>query len=235
MVDAATDRVIGETDLEPGQLPESFDLSEHATTMHIGADDWHVEEAEPADRSGYVASGRLHLVLRKVETMDPKEILFNLPTLVDALPPIVAGGVTDAYALHEDDWRQREFVATSFQAEIASEFDMIRAARASRIGVGYERLHVRDQIPEPLAGVAVPIAAVRSALGDPARRDVAVGGGLVVGGYAFAVALGVVYGREVEGRVVALALAEDADPQALAGLAADHDLVLVDWLRVETS
>src|SRR3954452_13058218 len=133
MLDAATDQMIGETDLEPGQLPASFDLSEHSTTMHIGADEWHVEKAEPGDRTGYVASGRLHLVLRKVEMMDPKEILFSLPTLVDALPPIVAESVTDAYSLHEDDWRQREFVATSFRPEIASEFDMIRAARASLI------------------------------------------------------------------------------------------------------
>lgn len=191
MVDAATDRVMGEADLDPAQLPDSFDLSEYSTTMHIGSADWHVENAEPTDRAGYAASGRLHLVIRKIELLEAvpallpggvtEEILFSLPTLVDALPPVVAGDVGDAFALHEDDWRQREFVATVFRPEIAAEFDMIRAARDSRIGQGYKRLHVRERIPEPLADVALPLASVRAALGDPVRRDVAMGGGLVVG------------------------------------------------------
>ena len=233
MVDAATDQVLGEADLEQAQLPDSFDLSQHATTMHIGSDDWDVEYAEPTDRAGYVASGRLHLVLRKVELVSADEILFSLPTIVDALPPVVAGDVTNALALHEDDWRQREFVATNFRPEIAAEFDMIRAARDSRIGVGYKHLHVRERIAEPLAGVPLQLAAVRAALGDPAGREVALGGGLVVGGYAFDVAGGHVYGREEQGRVVTLAMAQDADPQSLAALAVEHALVFVDWVRTE--
>lgn len=241
MVDAATNRVMGESDLDPTQLPDAFDLSEHSTTMHIGGADWHVENAEPASRTGYVATGRLRLILRRIEMPRSEEILFSLPTLVDALPPVRVGHEADAYALHEDDWRQREFVAATFRAEIAAEFEMIRAARASRMGIGYERLHVRERITEPLAGVSLPLAAVRAAVGNPPRRSVSVGGetamggGLVVGGYAFAVDGGVVYGREEQDRVVTLALAEHADAQPLAGLAAEHALVLVDWVRTEAS
>jgi hypothetical protein len=124
-------------------------------------------------------------------------------------------------------------VATTFRAEIAAEFDMIRAARDSRIGVGYKNIHVRERIPEPLADVRIPLSAVRVALGEPIRRELALGGGLVVGGYALDVAGGHVYGREEHGRVVTLALAEDADTQPFAELVDDYSLVLIDWVRTE--
>lgn len=234
-VDAATNQIMGETDLDPEQLPDSFDTSALATTMHMGGADWHVEKAEPADRAGFAATGRLHLTVQKLEMVRSDELLYSLPTLVDALPRLQQGDVGRAFVLHEDDWRQREFVSTAFRPEIAAEFDLIRAARASSVGAGYQRLHVRERIPEPLAGVALPISAVAAALGPIPRSDVAIGDGLVVGGFAFVVGGGAVYGQEDRGRVVTLALAGSADAGPFGGLSAAYALDLVDWVRAETA
>jgi hypothetical protein len=49
--------------------------------MHNGVGDWRVERADPIDRAGYVASGRLTLVLRKTGSVDPRKLLFSMPTL----------------------------------------------------------------------------------------------------------------------------------------------------------
>jgi hypothetical protein len=103
LVDAKSGQRFSTTELPVDQLPETFELS---TTMHIGADDWRVERADPIDRAGYVASGRLTLVLRKTESVDPSKVLFSLPTLEDALPPMREPDSSSAYEMHEDDWRQ---------------------------------------------------------------------------------------------------------------------------------
>src|SRR5690242_17556226 len=103
LFDAATGTLIGEADLPAEQLPESFAAS---TTLHLGDADWHVERAEPMTRDEYVKAGHLVLRLREVVQVDPKQILFSLPTIEDALPPLHDGPGEEAAALREDDWRQ---------------------------------------------------------------------------------------------------------------------------------
>src|SRR5688572_27711365 len=116
LVDAATGTALGVADLPAEDLPDSFAA---ATTLQLAGADWHVERAEPVTRDDYVASGQLKLVLRKLVYVDPRKILYSLPTLEDALPPLRDGDAAAAYAMHEDDWRQVELVAARFEPEIA--------------------------------------------------------------------------------------------------------------------
>lgn len=227
MIDGATGRLLGETDLRAEQLPESFAAP---TTLHIAGDDWQVESAEPVTRAEYVASGALRLVLRKIELVDPKRLLFSLPTLENELPPVVAGNVEHALVLHEDDWRQHELISSRFEPEIAAELAQIRAVYECRKGVGFERLHVRKLIPDPLDGVTLALVDVKRVLGEVVRRDVAFRGhaGVVAGGFAFELDRGVIYGREEAGIVRVLAIAS-GDGAELGRLAHEHGLVEVDW------
>lgn len=224
LIDAASQQVLGEADLPPEQLPESFALE---TTLHIGGDDWSVEHAEPMTRAAYVAAGRLRLVIRKLLRVDPKDILFSLPTLENTAPPMEdAGGDGDAVLLHEDDWRQVELIAADLEPAIAAELAEIRRVHAERDGIGFRRLHVRERIPEPLRGTAIGIDAVGRGRRRPIGfRDHA---GVVTGGFAFDVDDGAIYGREDGGRVVVLG-AWRADPEVLIELARAHGLVVVDW------
>ena len=98
-----------------------------------------------------------------------------------------------------------------------------------RVGVGFKSIHVRSRIPAPLAGREVPLAALIEALGAPDRGEIALGGALVVGGFAFAFGGGHVYGHEDGGQVLALAVAGGMDTRVLATFARDHQLILVDW------
>ena len=221
LIDAASGQTIGEVDLPAENLPETFAVR---TTLHLGGDDWTVEHAEPVTRADAAAACRLRLVVRKVMYVDPRTILYSLPTLENAMPPMQAGD-GDALQLHEDDWRQVELVAARFEPEIAVELAAIREVHGERERAGFRRLHVRERIPDPLAGIALTIDAVARG----ARRQLAFDGspGVVAGGFAFDVGVDALYGREEGGRVV-VAAAWHA-PGLLADLARANQLIIVDW------
>jgi len=209
-------------------LPEAFAV---ATTLHLGDRDWSVERAEPATRAEYVAARRLRLVIREIQRVDPKTILFSLPTLENALPPMRDGN-SDAVRLHEDDWRQLELVTAELEPAIEAELAAIRVIHAERDGVGFRRLHVRERIPDPLIGTNIAFEAVRRGR----RRDLGFVGSasIIVGGFAFEVGDGAIYGREDGGHVVVLG-AWRAEPNLLVDVARVHRLVIVDWCAARTS
>jgi len=223
-VEASRDRVLAEVELAPDQLPETFAVS---TTLHLGGKDWHVERAEPVTRGEYVASGALRLTLREVQMVDPRTILFSLPTLENTQPPLVGGELGDAFRMHEDDWRQHELVSSALSAEIDAELADIVEAKASRKGVGFEHLHVRQRIPEPLTGVVLTRAEVAAALGHPPSRSLAIGDLRVEGGFALTTDHAIVYGLERDGALLALGLT--ADVEAISALAEARSLIVVDW------
>ena len=232
-VDAGTGASFAEADLPVESLPESFAA---ATTLHLGDEPWSVVRADPPTAAEFGASGRLRLTLRKERTADPADILFSLPTLENVLPPVEYGAAAGGrfLELHEDDWRQVEFVALRWQEQIDACLDAIRRVYAEeRAGIGFRNLHVRTEIPAPLDGAAVTLDELRALL-DPALTYDGIrfaDGGIVRGGFAFGVPVGTVYGYEDDGRrVAALCLhgTEDA-PEALRTYAAANGLCLIDW------
>jgi hypothetical protein len=233
LVDAASNLPLGEADLSVEQLPESFAAP---TTLHLGGGEWHVEHAEPVTRAEFAASGQLRLRLRKIDYVDPTKILFSLPTLESVLPPMAAAEATNALVLHEDDWRQHELVTAQLEPEIAAELAEIRKVHAERKGPGFERLHVRERIPEPLRGASIPIAEVEQVLAGATRQPVTFNrhAGSVRGGFAFVRGDSAIYGREDGGVVRVLAIA-GGEATPLVALAKRHGLVIVDWPRATRS
>jgi hypothetical protein len=224
LVNAKTQTVMGEADLPVEQLPESF---AEPTTLHLGGSDWSVVKAEPMTRDEYVKTGALLLVLHPIEMVDPNTILFSLPTIENTMPPMSPGDAT--CNMHEDDWRQHELVSARFEPEIAAELADIRKIHEDRTGPGFKNIHVRSRIPEPLGGREVSLAALTAALGAPAREAVSLAGGVVTGGFAYAIGGGYLYGREDGGLVRELGVARGTDPSGLAAFARTNQLVLVDW------
>ncbi len=231
LIDAGTSTRLGEAEFPVAQLPETFEV---ATTLHLAGGDWQVERAEPVTRAEFAETGQLTIWMRAVVQVDPQALLYSLPTLETLQPPL--GDPGDGLWMHEDDWRQIELVSARFAPEIAVELAAIRAVHAEdKRGPGFTRLHVRERIPEPLAGVELTVADL--GLAAP-RRDIVLGpvGGrqapLVIGGFAFEVGDSVIYGREDTGRVVALGI-RGPDTRLLVALARAHDLVLVHWVVAE--
>ena len=98
-VDAGSGVPIGHGEMPSETLPETLD---------IAGSHYSVERAESP------APGELTLFLRPIETMSPHDILFSLPTVCDRVPeadPVLVSAVM--FEMHEDDWRQIEFVDAS--------------------------------------------------------------------------------------------------------------------------
>ncbi|HWO17127.1 MAG TPA: hypothetical protein VNO30_00065 [Kofleriaceae bacterium] len=98
--------------------------------------------------------------------------------------------------------------------------------------------HVRERIPEPLAGVTLGLDEVRAAVGgEAARRELGFSDapGVVAGGFAFLVEAGAVYGCEDRDRVTCIGIARGFDSSRLTALAEAHSLVIVDWCQARVT
>jgi hypothetical protein len=234
-VDARSGALVGETKLESTALPESF----HAeTTLSLGDKEWSVVSAEPATRPAYEASGVLVIRLHPVERIDPKKILFSLPTINDELPvsdgPPVDGSEV---VLQEDDWRQCELVVTDLRREIDSELEAIRKILESeRAGVGFRNLHVRTGVTAPLPFAKISRADVKTLVPDGTESRLCFRGmpRSVSDGFAISRPDGmVVYGVTVGIAVKVLGVhpAFPEDRADLLAFATARGLTLVDWCR----
>ncbi|MFO0604628.1 MAG: hypothetical protein U0324_15705 [Polyangiales bacterium] len=231
LIDHATGEIFAQSEVPLESLPERFAGME--TTLSVGGADWHVVSADPETRAEMKKAGRVQLVLRKVEKVSPKDILFSLPTLEDALPAQgAAPGEDVSIRLHGDDWRQVEFVHASQRALVDEELaDIAKVKSEHRKGAGFDAIHVRKRVPEPLGGVKLRVGEVERALGAKARPWAVRGGGVVADGFAVPDAEAVVYGVARDGFVEALCvygMLPDVIGR-LHPLALDHGLMLVDW------
>src|SRR5688572_3019702 len=100
-IDASTNEELGRVEVPATRLPETFEL---ATTLHFGELEWSVVSANPATRTAYEQTKKLVLRVQKIDRVDPKSILFSIPTIETAIPPADGDPVTgDELVVHEDD------------------------------------------------------------------------------------------------------------------------------------
>lgn len=246
--DATTGQPLGEASLPVGNLPQTF---EAATTLKLGDKMYAVVSAFPKTAQEFRATGQLRLDMREMqtETVDPKDILYSLPTLSSELPDLEEGSTKlgrQVLEMHEDDWRQIELVALTLETSIENELRAVaRIHQKHRQSAGFDAIHIRKEVPAPMQGSWLTLDELRSYLGETASwfEGVAFQGmtGVVAGGFAVKLASGVtLYGLQWGGRVQVLALrppkgltGAEADMRLVAGLATRHQLCLVDWCRVD--
>jgi len=179
------------------------------------------------------------------QTVDPKSILFSLPTISDDLPELeqVQGRPEpDVLILHEDDWTQLEFFAKERLAEIERmlrEFKPFEAA--NRAGAAWKKPFVRkisrqpvvrgSKVPERLANlVGSKVAVAPIVMSAPSV------GGRVKNGFTIPLGGNVtLYGCEDNTGIPVLGASLGRDPvdhnlvEAFARLNATEGLILVDW------
>src|SRR5439155_20221669 len=89
------------------------------------------------------------------EKVDPRSILFSLPSICDYIPPLgdepLSGGELQ---LADDDWRQLELVDQEFAAEADAEIAAIRRIHENAsAGMGWREIHVRLRPDPPIRGM----------------------------------------------------------------------------------
>lgn len=177
--------------------------------------------------------------------VDPRDVLFSLPTINDALPAIDVGASADnAFTIHEDDWRQFEVVSAEFRELIDAEFfdiHVIHARHSRKVGEfqAFSRMHVRNRIPSPVknplswSGLLVAAGVSEKDVTPLALRD---GGGVIRGGYSFRVGGLTVFGQRDSDSVYSLCFVPmgasefgSERPEWLAKYLVKSDLFLIDW------
>jgi hypothetical protein len=240
-VDDGTDTDVAKSDIPLDQLPDTFALD---TQLDMAGVPYTVVAAVPQTKSEFAKTKRLTVRLRKLESIDPKSILFSLPSICgSALPECATSApVGTVLVLHEDDWRQCEFVSVEHRSAASSEFSAIRDIHATAAAkVGWRKIHVRERIPRPLPNgilwmdVASLIGNCESlggmAFGDPAKP--------ILGSKAIRFSDSVVlWGVEAGNGLAALCVenieaASVSTIDSLKRVAGRYALVFVHWCRCQ--
>lgn len=162
LIDDVTGETFVTTQMPAADLPESF---EQDTTLHLGDEDWCVVDAQPQTRAEYARTKSLTLRLRHIETISPKDILYSLPSICDAIPSVIDQPLSGGeFVLADDDWRQFEFVSNELAHEVDEEIAKIRLIRETATAEdGWLEIHVRTKPEMPLV-CTLALADLASAL-----------------------------------------------------------------------
>lgn len=149
-IDDRTGESIGFTQIPANNLPESF---ERDTIINLSGADWNVLNAKPKTRAQYSKSQVLTLWIRRIEQLNPHDILYSLPSICDAIPDLndrsVSGG---ELKIAEDDWRQFELVSNRLADNVDKEIAKIRLIHENAtVGIGWREIHIRKKPEIPIA------------------------------------------------------------------------------------
>jgi len=230
LIDAPSGEVLATDETPLNALPERFEGVE--THLTIGDAQYRAVGADPNTRALTPEAGRVRLLLTRVVETDPHAVRFSVPTLEEQTPALDGPVPDGAIALHEDDWRQTEFVSAAFAEAVHAEAEAVRVTKSQHEpGRGWEHLHVRRRVPAPLDGVSLNLREVVEALGVDPRPLATRGGGAVRDGFALPQGDALVYGVAPRGRVTTLGIQGIPDDVVgqLHALALRHKLLLVEW------
>jgi len=169
--------------------------------------------------------------------IDPHEVLFSLPTLCDPAPATDGSPPSAGHRpLHEDDWRQIEFVAAANHEHVLRELAaLVQFKQQHWEKVGWKNIYLRKEHPVPFAALGLMMDAPR----ELTQSALTLGGRCVPGGFALSESSGwSFYGqRTPRGHVVHFAISPSGTPATavFAGLASGFangaGVILVDWYR----
>jgi len=178
--------------------------------------------------------------------VDPSTLLFSLATICDALPKCSPEGQppdSDSLVLHEDDWRQVEFVCQEDRNYLDGLLEELRRFRAENwTGSGFKSVYVRKEHPTQLSERKIPVSELLSVPGcDGHFRRLYInfiGVSQIENGFALRTGLAdAIYGISASNKISALALEwTGKDNEVITRLApfcSTHGLLLVDWYQAK--
>ncbi|WP_025121633.1 MULTISPECIES: hypothetical protein [unclassified Serratia (in: enterobacteria)] len=244
LIELGKDEAFGVSPVPVDQLPDTFEIN---TTLHLGDVDWQVVEARPATKAEFRETGKVTVVLAKQEifNIDPTKVLFSLPTITNDMAMVEdVASLENVLVLHEDDWRQFEFLSVSLHELVQQEVqDILAIYHTQREESGFKQIHVRKRIAEPLLDVALPLESLAQAFGVEKRfSGVAFNNAAatIVNGFAWQTTSGWIFWGQTDAQgnlaVLCLLPPHDADAASMANKIDDfvlaHDLLLIDWVNV---
>jgi hypothetical protein len=179
--------------------------------------------------------------------LDPSTIRYSIPTLAGELPSLRGATADEAehgLALHEDDWRQLEFLPAESLPHVQESMAELHAFEAGvRTSFGWDDIYVRKLPMVARFRDSLRLAVLQEALGRPEAPPLFLFNSSAVyrvdGGFAFPMAGDVaLYGSQVNGRIEALAISvgpnagDNMQVFRVFGAVSDcRPVILADWLQ----
>jgi hypothetical protein len=237
-IDNSTGVTIGVSEMMPDQLPETFSVP---TTMHIQEKEWSVDEAIPENSADFIKSRKLTLKLRKIEKINLQDALFTLPTISNEIPMTVDRFLYNDFEvqIHEDDWRQNEFLKTSSFPLIDIEVSKIKeiweneSKKVDDKFTAFKKCHVRSTIGEP--ALSIDFGKVKQILNTNQIGCLKVNHGFVQNSFALRTLNTTYYGVLIDGQVDHLCIAQWNENTAseITDLTSHFKLVFINWYKCE--
>ena len=239
-IDDTTDESLGITQIPANNLPDSF---ERDTIINLSGADWNVLNARPKTRAQYTKSKQLILWIRRVEAVNPNNILYSLPSICAVVPELNNRTLLGSeLIIAEDDWRQFELISNQLADKVDKEIAKIQYIHEqATAGVGWSEMHIRKKPEIPIAS-SIALTYLANMLKVSAKSS-----GITYDGAQSPISDGYsltlnddfcVYGLAPKGKVQVIAIGQDANIppnqesiDLLQQLARKFNLDLVHWCR----
>lgn len=100
---------------------------------------------------------------QQTEKIELRDVFYTTPTIENIFPEVeyTEPSIVKGLTVHEDDWRQIEFVSTSLIDLVKEEITSIQRifeeqSKESEAGLFFKEIHLRMKIPNPIAS-PIPI------------------------------------------------------------------------------
>ena len=239
-IDALTGNTIGTSKMPPEQLPETFEVQ---TTMHLNDEDWSIEEAIPAHSKDFLETKELILKMRKVEKINPQDLLYSVPTISNEIPQPFYSGLFNGfeYSILDDDWRQNEFLSRSSFPLIEIEMKKIEELKKNHSKeldsgfTAFKSCHVRDIIGEPKLELSLPIIKDILKTDKVGSLKIATSNQYVKNGFSMKTHYTTFYGIFEDGIVTQFCIGEFTDNTSneIQNITNEFDLLFVSWYQCQ--
>lgn len=232
-IDNFNGQTIGVSEMTADQLPETFSV---ATTMHIQDTNWTIEEAIPENSIDFIKTKNLVLKMRKVEKINPNEIWFTTPTISNEFPQLIEKTKETEFdiSIHEDDYRQNEFLNQISLQKIEEEFKDIKAiwsnhSKQSDDYTLFKNCQVRKTIGSP--NLTINFSELKSLLNCNSVGQVVINGNILSNGFSIKTENTTYFGILKDDKVVELCIAQwnDSTTNEILEINKTFNSVFVNW------
>ena len=224
--------------MPPEKLPETFEIQ---TTMHLNDEDWSIVEAIPSHSKDFLESKELTLKMNKVESMNPQDILFSLPTISNEIPQKSPPNIYNDFdfLILEDDWRQNEFLNKSAFPLIEIEIKKINELKQNDSKVidseftAFKNCHVRDTIGEPK--LSLSLEQIKKLLNTENLGNLKTSSNFIENGFSLRTKSTTFYGTIENGIITQFCIGEfsDGTSNEIQKIINELDILFVGWCHCQ--
>lgn len=224
LIDELSGKIVGAYKAEKGSLPEVFN---RPMVMEVEGVRWRVVKAER------VKGKQLSLHVQEEGYFRARNKRSMVPTMAVPRPTITGQCLVHDSMLEVglEEWRQIEFLPAAMQEVVEEEVRLIDAMVANGDLLGYETVHVREDIPA--LSLSIPFNDFYQLVEGKKKGIIQLKGeGIVEDGF-FIRSEGYVYYGVLEDKCIKQLCLQNFDcaDEELTNVITEHNLMLVDWCK----